>query len=113
MRMNGMISDHWIISLIERCIGFLFLFSIILLGLYLLGNFQDFLDRNQQLLLKSIEYCCLLGGIISLYFLIYRFFSPVMKISLKPGIIIINLLILAYNTGIYLALKLLTVWLQS
>jgi len=106
-------SDHWIVQTSERSARFLTLFSFVLLGLYLLGNFQDFADDNLRYLLKAIEFCCLIGALISIYSLLYYVIHSISKKTVFLGKMVIATISAAYNTGIYLALKFLAAWLQS
>ena len=105
-------SDHWIVQTSERSARFLTLFSLVLLGLYLLGNFQDFAADNLRYLLKALEFCCLIGALISIYALVYYIFHSVSRKTAYLGKIIVSTLSALYNAGIYLALKFLAAWLQ-
>ena len=67
--------DHWMAALLEKSLVFLFQFSLIVLGLYVLGNFQKFLDLSQNILLQSLIVSSLLGGILSLYSMLYQIVS--------------------------------------
>ena len=104
--------DHWIAQLTQRSARFLTLMSLILLGLYLLGNFQDFATDNLEYLLKALEFCCLIGAIVSIYSLIYYIIQSFTKKAAYLGKILITSFAVIYNTGIYLAIKFLAAWLQ-
>jgi len=105
-------TDHWILWLTERTGRLLTLFSFILLGLYLLGNFQDFLEQNQRYLLRGLEYCCLVGGLAGLYSAVYHVGRIIARRKPALGRLLVSLLMVVYDFGIYASLKLLTAWLR-
>ena len=99
-----------LLPFIEKCIHFLFAFSLFLLALYLLGNFQSFLDRSQTLILKTLEWATVIGGILCLYRLGYQMVSWIWLKSFKISKLIAYLSLLSINAGILLSLKLVTAW---
>ena len=99
-----------LLPLIEKCIHLLFAFSLFLLALYLLGNFQSFLDRTQTLILSVLEWTTIIGGILCLYRLGYQLISWVWLKRFKISRLIAYVFILAINAGILITLKLLTAW---
>jgi hypothetical protein len=105
-------SEHWILWLTERVGRLLTLFSLILLGLYLLGNFQDFLEQTQRALLRGLEYCCLVGGLAGLYSVVYHVGLLIARRRPALGRLLVSLLMVVYDFGIYGSLKLLAVWLR-
>ncbi|MQY76083.1 MAG: hypothetical protein GH155_00440 [Spirochaeta sp.] len=56
---------------------FFFVVSLLLLGIYLLGNFQDFLDTSQLFLLKILEFFLLIEVVLSLFYIIFILFYAV------------------------------------
>lgn len=54
--------------LLESLSAFFFIFSLIILGLYLLGNFQEFLDETQRFLLSALRICGLLCALTGVYY---------------------------------------------
>ena len=106
-------SDHWIVQTSERSARFLTLFSLVLLGLFLLGNFQDFAADNLRYLLRALEFCCLIGALISIYILVYYIIHSIIKKTAFLGKIVVVVISAIYNAGIYLAIKFLGAWLQT
>lgn len=58
---------------------FLFFFSLLVLSLFLLGNFQNFLDTTQTLLLRIFETSSLLYVVAALYNVILRIVLAIKK----------------------------------
>ncbi len=102
-----------LLPLIEKCIHFLFAFSLFLLALYLLGNFQSFLDSTQIFILSVLEWTTIIGGILCLYRLGYQLISWVWLKRFKISRLIAYVFILAINAGILITLKLLTAWFRA
>ena len=104
---------------LQRIVYFLFIYSILLILLYLLGNYQYFLEQTQYTFLKLLEITSLFGVILGFYCLSYNamFFIviTIYKLPVKKNIhkIAINLLMIFLNIIIFIFLKMLVVWFSS
>ncbi len=104
--------DHWMAALLEKSLVFLFQFSLIVLGLYVLGNFQKFLDLSQNILLQSLIVSSLLGGILSLYSMLYQIVSWFMFKRVHIMKVIYCLLLLLFNSAVLVLFKFFVSWFQ-
>jgi len=84
--------------------------SLLLLGLYMLGNFQDFLDTSQLFLLKSLEFSLLIEVVLSLFYIIFILFYAVSTGKLRLLRLILAFLSLSFCFVLLLALKFLSAW---
>ncbi len=103
---------HWSADLLEKSLVFLFQFSLIVLALFILGNFQEFLDRSQDILLQTLIFSSLLGGILSIYWLIYQLVSWFVLKRLYILKLITCVLLLLFNSAILLIFKFFVSWFQ-
>ena len=103
-------SGHWLLMLLEKSIHFLVTFSLFLLGMYLLGNYQSFLDSSQAMILGALEICVLVGAILSCYRLLWQFFSWIWLRYFKITSLLLYSCIFAVNAAILIALKFITTW---
>jgi hypothetical protein len=101
-----------LIFIIEKILNFLFVFSLFLLVLYILGNFQVFLDRTQKMLLKTLMVSTLMGGILSIYSLGYYFLLTIWIRKFIVGRFLLYLLIFIFNSTVLVLLKFFTSWFQ-
>lgn len=72
-------SALWLASVTGKLSVFLFLSSLLLFGMYLLGNFQEFLDSTQTMLLTAVRLVSFLSGISSLYYAVSLVISMVYR----------------------------------
>jgi len=97
-------------TLISKATVFFFVFAAIVLALYFLGNFQEFLDTTQIFLLSLLEVCLLAevgtGAFhIVLLFLVQETRHRLLRLVLSfAGVIISYVLLLAF--------KFLSAWFQ-
>jgi hypothetical protein len=86
--------------LIKRSSIFVLVLSLLCLILYLIGNFQHFLDESQLLLLNFLSWFSVISLILSLYgfCLLIAFFIKNRKPEVLLGIVG-YLIIFAYSTG--------------
>ena len=105
-------SQTWVISVLEKVRNFLFVFSILLLVLYILGNLQNFLDRSQIVLLKVLMVATLIGGILSLYSFLYRMIFGALHGRFSFGRIFSCILIFLFNASVLIVLKFFSAWFQ-
>ena len=100
-------------SFAGRAVAFFFIMSLVLLLLYVLGNYQDFLDSTQLFLLSCLRVALSLELIMGAWlagFLVYRNLS-----EHRPFVVRWILLALAFCTSVVLlaALRLVQQWLHS
>jgi hypothetical protein len=91
-----------------RAAVFFFLLSVLVLALYLLGNFQDFLDSTQVLLLTLLRLALLAEILLALLYI------P-LSIALgrqRVGRLLLCLLSAAYGVALLLATGFLSAWFQ-
>jgi len=93
-----------------RSLVFFFTVSLLLLGTYLLGNFQDFLDTSQLFLLKSLEISLLIEVVLSLFYIIFILFRTIKTGKLGLLRLILAFLSLSFCFALILALKFLSAW---
>ena len=107
-----------IISILRKIVYFFFIFSILLCLLYILGNYQLFLDNSQLMLLELLIISSFIGGIFAAYFLILNILSVTIlketaNYNPEKKQIIINLIILALNIVIFTGIKTILIWLSG
>ncbi len=101
---------HWLVILIERTIVFLFQFSVLLLVLYAVGNFQEFLDQSQTYLVRGLTVSTALGVVLSLYMIVYQLFAVfVVKGEAKVRVLLFMML-LFFNAAVLTALQFFSAW---
>lgn len=72
-------STLWLASATGKLSVFFFLSSLLLFGMYLLGNFQEFLDSTQTMLLTAVRIVSFLSGISGLYYAVSLVISMVYR----------------------------------
>lgn len=98
-------SLYWLVS---RAVVFCFLFSLLAFALYLLGNFQEFLDSTQVLLLAVLRFSLLAEvGLAALYLPIV-----LLRGELRAGRLILVLLSAVLCMALLLGLSFLSAWFQ-
>ena len=93
-----------------RSLVFFFVVSLLLLGLYLLGNFQGFLDTSQLFLLESLEFFLLIEVVLSLFYIIFILYYAVSTGKMRLLRLILAFLSLSFCFALLLALKFLSAW---
>ena len=101
--------------LVSRGVIFFFILSLLLLYLYLLGNFQEFLDSSQIFLLGLLEISLLLEAFLGLFYIILIFLMRHRKIGQHRHLLV--KLILSFVSVIFcytllLFFKFLSSWFQ-
>ncbi|HUX21606.1 MAG TPA: hypothetical protein VMW69_10245 [Spirochaetia bacterium] len=71
--------QFWLPSVVARICFFLFFFSLLVLSLFLLGNFQNFLDSTQVSLLHIFEGSSLLYVVTTLYYVVLRIVTAIRR----------------------------------
>jgi len=98
-------SLHWLAG---RTAVLCFALSLLTLALYLLGNFQDYLDSTQVLLLALLRLALLAGILAALTF-------AAVSLALgrpKAGRLILCFLLVVYSGALLLAAGFLSAWFQ-
>jgi hypothetical protein len=108
------VTEHkfdWVLSVFKKISFFLVLAACILAFFYILGNFENFLDSTQTMLLSFLEIDSLLGFIIELYCLIALFTIAVREKKMQLARFVLTLVLLVFFLGIYILIKFLATWL--
>ena len=98
-------SLYWLAG---RTAVFCFMLSLLALALYLLGNFQDFLDATQVLLLTLLRLASLAGILSALTYAAVSFAVRRPRASR----LILCFLSVAYSTALLLVTGFLSAWFQ-
>ena len=102
--------QSWPFFLIEKGAKFFFFFSMILVGLYLLGSFQEFLDESQVMLLRGLEFTTLLGALLSLYGIIIFFYSGLRWGHFRIGKVLLYFFLFVMNGGLLILIRFFSAW---
>ena len=106
------LKNTWLFSLLGRLTIFFVLFSIQLLFLYIIGNYQEFLDSSQFFLLKILEIVSLLGGISGTYYIFFLFFVGVIEKKIMILRFILTIISIILCTFLFSGIKFLSSWFQ-
>jgi hypothetical protein len=96
--------------LVARTVVFFFIFSLLLFLLYLLGNFQDFLDSTQIFLIQLLKVSLLAEVFVGLLYLLMVFLMRRQRRFL--GKVILCSLSVVTSFVLLLAFSFLTAWFQ-
>lgn len=101
----------WLPSAVTRISIFLFFFSLLVLSLFLLGNFQSFLDSTQTMLLHIFESSSLLYVVSVIFFVIMRAVLAVRGFErFRPLSVVLALLGACFLFAVYLGFGFLLTW---
>lgn len=100
-------SLYWLVS---RTVVFFFIFSLLLFLLYLLGNFQEFLDSTQIFLIQLLKVSLLAEVFVGLLYLLMVFLLRRQRRFL--GKVILCSLAVVASFVLLLAFSFLTAWFQ-
>ena len=100
-------SLYWLVG---RAVVFFFVLSVAVFLLYLLGNFQEFLDSTQVLLLTLLRPALLMEVLLALLYLVLVLCRA--RQGLRVGRLILSFLSAVFCTGLLLATGFLTAWFQ-
>ncbi|MBN2535314.1 MAG: hypothetical protein JXB88_20710 [Spirochaetales bacterium] len=106
---NGL-RKTWLFSLLGRLTIFFVLFSLLLLFLYIIGNYQEFLDSSQFLLLKLLEIISLFGAICGMYYIFFLFFIALLEKKILILRFILTILIIILCSILFTGIKFLSSW---
>jgi hypothetical protein len=87
---------------------FCFLLSQLALALYLLGNFQEFLDSTQALLLVLLRLALIAGILATLTYVVVSFFAG----RTRAGRLILCFFSIVYSAALLLVTGFLAAWFQ-
>lgn len=105
--------DSFVLKMAARLTRSLFLFCVLVLVLYLLGNFQEFLDDNQLMLLRVVRVASLVGALLGCYCLGFRAWLAIRGAPLRGVRLATDVLLLAANVVFLAGVEMLFAWLQS
>ncbi len=80
-----------IVKLITVCLS---IFNLLLLAFYIVGNYQNFQDSSQEIILTSLLYSSILNFLLSIPVIIENIFMIFTRQNIKGGIISLILMIL-------------------
>jgi hypothetical protein len=101
---------HTLYWLAGRAAVFFFVLSLLVLALYLLGNFQDFLDSSQLLLLSILRISLLAEILTALAYFLMIFLLG--RWRRYPGRLVLCFLAAVFSTALLLAVSFLSAWFQ-
>jgi hypothetical protein len=102
-----------LLAVAARIFRSLFLFCVLVLILYLLGNYQGFLDSTQIMLLRVIRTSALAGSLLGFYSLSFRLYRALRRIGGSLTAILADAAILALDLVLLVGVELLFAWVQS
>lgn len=100
-------SLHWLVA---RTVVFFFIFSLLLFLLYILGNFQEFLDSTQIFLIQLLKVSLLAEVFTGLLYLLIIFLLRRQRRFL--GKVILCSLSIVASFVLLMAFSFLTAWIQ-
>lgn len=74
----------------------LLLFSLILIGLYIIGNYQNFQDQTQQFLLELLSYIAIFNAILSILLIVESIFKIALENRKVKSVINLFFLIITF-----------------
>ena len=102
--------NSWLFSFIGRLTIFLAAFSLLLLFLYISGNYQDFLASSQVFILNILKTMTLLGAIFSIYYLILLFFLAIVRKQVFIARFVFTIVSLTFTVILFGTLSFLFSW---
>ncbi len=101
-----------VLTVVGRLYRSLFLFCILALVLYWLGNFQEFQDESQLLLLRVVRVSALIGSILGAWCLGFRVWLLVRRASKRGWPLVGDGLVFVANVALVAGIQFLFAWLQ-
>jgi hypothetical protein len=95
-----------------RAVWYTFVNALMFLGFYLLGNFQQFLDSSQLVLLRLFEVAAALTGVFGAYAVIYLIVRAVAGAPLAVARLVATASASVAAVALALLFKLLRAWLR-
>ena len=103
----------WLQVLVGRTCVFLFLLSIIVAGLFFLGNLQEFLDSTQILLLNMLNVTTLVFLSFAVFFLTILIVEGARRRKLHPVKIVLTIIGIILIAFIFFMSNFLSSWLTE
>jgi hypothetical protein len=103
---------EWLLTVLQKVSLFLAISSIVTVFYYIIGNFQDFLDSTQIILLRLIEIITLAGFIIELYLLVMLIVIAVKDKRMFAFRFVSTVVLFGYFLGIYIIIKFVSSWIH-
>jgi len=100
-------SLYWLVG---RAVVFFFVLSVLVFALYLLGNFQEFLDSTQVLLLTLLRPALLAEVLLAVLYMVLVLLR--VRQGLRWGRLVLSFLAVVFSAGLLLATGFLTAWFQ-
>ena len=110
MRASG---ESVVLGVACRVYRSLFLFCALVLVLYLLGNFQEFLDDNQLMLLRVVRVCTIAGTLLGVYCLGLRAWLAIRRSPAGGWALAADIVLFAANATLLAGVQTLFAWLQA
>lgn len=104
--------DYVVLKATVRAYRSLFLFCALVLVLYLLGNFQEFLDENQLMLLGVVRAVSLAGTLLGGYCVAFRLWLALRHSRSGGWPLALDVVLLASNAVLLVSVEMLLAWLQ-
>ena len=101
-----------VLTVVSRLYRSLFLFCVLVLVLYWLGNFQEFQDDSQLLLLRVVRVSALIGSLLGAWCLGFRAWLLTRRTSKRGWPLVGDGLVFAANVALLEGIELLLAWLQ-
>ncbi len=102
-----------VLTVVSRLYRSLFLFCILVLVLYGLGNFQEFQDASQLLLLRVVQASALIGSLLGAWCLGYRVWLLARRAASRVWPLLGDGLLFLANAALLVGVDLLLAWLQA
>jgi hypothetical protein len=94
--------SFWLGTLLNKIFVFLFVFQLIVFFYFIIGNFQNFVDSTQIILLTIQKVSGIFFIIYALYSILLQIISGVMKKGFSTGRFILTIIGFTLGTGIVL-----------
>lgn len=105
--------EIWLPTLLARVCAFLFVFALLVLSLFLVGNFQSFLDGTLVMLLGIFEVTSMLFVVTALFFcLTAALLAAQGRLPWRVGSMIVALAAAGVLFGLHWIFNFLLVWLK-
>ena len=99
-------------TVIGRISTFLFISIIILIGLFFLGNVQEFMDSTQAFLLRSLDAISPIFLIAAVCHVLLLIFESIRIKSFKVGKLLLTILGIALVSGLFIFSSFLNSWIS-
>jgi len=103
----------WIPVIVKKISVLLFILATVVFSTFIIGNFQEFLDSTQLLLINIFEFIAILFiivGVYHMFFLLYRIVRLKSKEYVNLAIILVGEILVIF---IYILIKIIDVFTKS